>query len=382
MHPFARTLFRILAGFVILAYSAVFVFFVMAKIRYSLDSGPISEAEVDRLETRLASRLREGDYGVVRHAVWSDLFAQSFFAYGLANRYDRSPSEARKTALVSELDRILRNIETVQRDRMRLGVGDARTEGGIIYQGHRLRVLALLAKYRRDTETKERLFSEARKLAGFLESAPKRTEESYPGWAWWVDNVDAYAALSVAGSVLGTDIFAPTISSWSDELRAARDADGNLPAEAYGPFAPENQPRSPAAAWMVPSLALASPEAAESELESLGNFSDSLFGMPVMREVPNGQTLVNRVSTGPVVFGASSAGTMLAVAAYSSLGDFENAERFEKTVRAAFFVNRQDMSVAFGLSALLESVFYWTLSFRNGVSATTSIPGVPPSISP
>ncbi|HRI35571.1 MAG TPA: hypothetical protein PK765_00400 [bacterium] len=43
---------------------------------------------------------------------------------------------------------------------------------------------------------------DSRILAEALESAAEHTLESYPGWAWWVDNVDAYLGLALADEVV------------------------------------------------------------------------------------------------------------------------------------------------------------------------------------
>lgn len=64
-----------------------------------------------------------------------------------------------------------------------------------------MHVLALLAKYRGDEASRKLLLEDSGDLAALLKKAPKFTEESYPGWAWWVDNVDAYAALVIADEI-------------------------------------------------------------------------------------------------------------------------------------------------------------------------------------
>ena len=71
------------------------------------------------LEKRIEKRLEAGDYGMVEHALWVDLFAQSFYAYGRANRYDRHPTEESKSALVKVLERTYANIDSVQKSTMR-----------------------------------------------------------------------------------------------------------------------------------------------------------------------------------------------------------------------------------------------------------------------
>lgn len=129
-----KALFWFTAVFVFLTYGTLAAYVAASRIRYETDAGNLSSAEIDRLESRLEGRLKAGDYGAFSHATWSDLFAQSFYAYGRANRYDRHPDETKRQALVAELERVLSNIETVQLPVMNRGMGATRLEGGIIYQ--------------------------------------------------------------------------------------------------------------------------------------------------------------------------------------------------------------------------------------------------------
>lgn len=226
-----------------------------------------------------------------------NLFAQSFYAYGRANRYERHPSEESKKSLVKVLERTYANIDTAQKASMR-NVGPTHMEGGVIFQGHRLHVLALLAKYRGDEATKKLLLEDTDALAEFLKKAPNRTEESYPGWAWWVDNVDAYASLKLADDLFKTDKHSALIAEWMSEIKKREDHTGNILAEAYGPYVAENQSRSSASAWLIPYFVSLDPEYAKTQMAALDRgFSTTFMGMPVLNEVPVGDAYVNSVPT-------------------------------------------------------------------------------------
>jgi hypothetical protein len=226
-------------------------------------------------------------------------------------------------------------------------------------------VLGLLAKYSGDEATKRTFLEETDTLASYLARAPRRTEESYVEWAWWVDNVDAYAALELADAMAGDGRHTGIITAWIAEVRTSLDASGNILAEAYGPYVKENQSRSPASAWMIPYLRLMDADFAREQADAFDRaYASTFLGMPVMLEVPAGQSLVNRVATGPVIFGASSAGTLLGLAAYDAMGESERAKALERTVRAAFFYDRESGSICFGVSTLLESTLYWAESLR------------------
>lgn len=56
---------------------------------------------------------------------------------------------------------------------------------------------------------------------------------------------------------------------------------------------------------------------------------------------------------------------MLSLAAYNSMGMLEKSKSMERTVRAAFFYDKEEGSVFFDVSTLLDSTFYWALSFRD-----------------
>lgn len=56
---------------------------------------------------------------------------------------------------------------------------------------------------------------------------------------------------------------------------------------------------------------------------------------------------------------------MLSLAAYNSMGMLEKSKSLERTVRAAFFYDREEGSVFFNFSTLLDSTLYWSLSFRD-----------------
>jgi hypothetical protein len=199
--------------------------------------------QIDRLEASLESKLARHEYGMIEHSMWTELFAQSFYAYGRANRYEHAPDEAGRLALVQELDRVYRWIDTEERIKFR-AVGKTGIENGIIYQGHRLHVLALLAKYRGDPDTLRLLDTEAKKVSAVLAVSPRFTAESYPRWAWWVDNIDAYYALHLADRINRTDDYRVLTDKWIAEIKSSLDASGNVLAEAYGPYMAENQARS------------------------------------------------------------------------------------------------------------------------------------------
>lgn len=181
---------------------------------------------------------------------------------------------------------------------MMRNVGPTRMEGGVIFQGHRLHVLALLAKYRCDEASKKLLLEDTEELAEFLKTAPSHTEESYPGWAWWVDNVDAYVSLKLADDLFKTDKHSALIAEWMAEIKKHEDHTGNVLAEAYGPYVAESQSRSSASAWLIPYFTLLDPEYAKSQMAAVDKaFSSTLMGMPVMNEVPVGDEFVNSVPT-------------------------------------------------------------------------------------
>lgn len=73
---------------------------------------------MDVLESSLESKLTANDYGLVNHAIWSELFAESFYVYGLANRYDRNPTEVSKAKLVKALENAYRDIDSIQKTNM------------------------------------------------------------------------------------------------------------------------------------------------------------------------------------------------------------------------------------------------------------------------
>jgi hypothetical protein len=129
-----KSAFFLAMGVVAVIYLAMGVFFAGSWVRYHLDTDDrLTERDLDILESRLERRLSTDDYGLVSHAMWSDLFAQSFYAYGRANRYEQAPTEEKRIALVKELERVYENIVTAQRARM-AAAGQTRLEGGVIYQ--------------------------------------------------------------------------------------------------------------------------------------------------------------------------------------------------------------------------------------------------------
>ena len=109
-----------MAALAVAGYALFFGYLAYAKASYEFgDPKPLTSAEIDVLEARTEKRLEAGDYGLVEHTYWVDLFAQSFYAYGRANRYDRHPSEESRKALVKVLERTYANIDTVQKATMR-----------------------------------------------------------------------------------------------------------------------------------------------------------------------------------------------------------------------------------------------------------------------
>lgn len=155
-----------------------------------------------------------------------------------------------------------------------------------------------MAKHRGDEASKALLLEDTDQLANALRQAPSFTEESYPSWAWWVDNVDAYASLALADRLFGTHKHDALIADWISEIKKREDHTGNVLAEAYGPYVAENQSRSAASAWMVPYFLLLDADYAKRQSVAIDKaFSSTLMGMPVLNEVPVGDEYVNSVPT-------------------------------------------------------------------------------------
>lgn len=370
MLPFLKLLadsIRLLAYFILglvtfIAIGLVF-YFSAALVRGHFLPSPesFSEADIDRLESRLQDNLSHDRYGLINHSMWTNLFAQSFYIYGRANRYEKSPTEAKKQALVSELERVYRWIDQTERAKF-AGVGETELKYGIIYNGHRLHVLALLTKYRGDEAARNELNADAKALAAILEKSPKYTAESYPGWAWWVDNLDAYYALYLTDQMNGTHEYRELTAKWTAGIRKSLDANGNILAEAYGPYVKENQARSGSSIWMLMYMKDLDPELYQQQKSIFAkNFEMERFGLHVLSEVPKGQERINSVPTGPVILGASSAGTILSLPYYRR-DEPQKTGGILHAIETLFWYDRENGSLLGGVSTMLESVVYWGMN--------------------
>lgn len=349
-----------LLGLVVATIIGLVLYFSAALVRghYLPSPESFSEADIDRLESNLQDDLSHDRYGLINHSMWTNLFAQTFYVYGRANRYEKSPTEAKKQALVSELERVYRWIDQTERAKF-AGVGETELEYGIIYNGHRLHVLALLAKYRGDEVTRNELNADVKALVAILEKSPRYTAESYPGWAWWVDNLDAYYALYLTDQLNGTHEYRDLTAKWTAEIRKSLDANGNILAEAFGPYMSENQARSGASIWMLIYLRDLDPALYQQQRAIFAeNFEMEIFGLHVLSEVPKGQERINSVPTGPVIFGASSAGTILSLPYYRR-DEPEKAGDILHAIETLFWYDRENGSLLGGISTMLESTVYW-----------------------
>lgn len=129
-----------------------------------------------------------------------------------------------------------------------------RIEHGIIYQGAKNHVLASLVILGNENYWPE-LENQSEFLSKALEESPEFSAESYPGIAWYIDNVHAYYSLFLVDALRKKrgekPLYAGLIQKWTASMRSMVDERGITLAEAYGFDPAQNQARGCAQSWLL-----------------------------------------------------------------------------------------------------------------------------------
>jgi hypothetical protein len=107
------------------------------------------------------------------------------------------------------------------------------------------------------------------------------------------------------------------------------------------------------------------------------NFVTKTFGLPSVREYPNGQIGKGDIDSGPVIFGVGFSATIVSIGTFSKLGDLDLAEQQYKTINAFGFASKtnNEKKYIFELMPIADAFIAWgratELNCNNSTKATS-----------
>jgi hypothetical protein len=188
--------------------------------------------------------------------------------------------------------------------------------------------------------------------------------ESYNGMAWPADGAVAMAALAVHDRILEPR-YQADIQAWVQRSRAALSEAGGLP-HAWDPTTNTVQRPSRGSSMALMCVVLADVDSSFAQ-EQFAVFRDHFFaerfGVPIIREYPNGHLGAGDVDSGPLVLGAGPVAMIVGAGACRVHGDaFHEHEMSSTTDGFGFPMGLDERRYLFGAMPIADLFIAWCRS--------------------
>ena len=205
--------------------------------------------------------------------------------------------------------------------------------GHIGYLGHLNLILAAEAYLSQESPHSDLFQQVSRALSRRMEASSVGLESTYPGELYTADNAVVVASLALYYR-LHPDEDSSMLERWFAKMEKLRDPrTGFLPFQLSSDGATLQPGRGSGEAWTIFYLSYADPEWAKAQFGRLKQhmYQPLLVGMAGIREYPDGVEGRGDVDSGPVILGASPAGTGFALAGARLTGDVDFLQRMLRT---------------------------------------------------
>jgi hypothetical protein len=186
--------------------------------------------------------------------------------------------------------------------------------------------------------------------------------ESYSGGSWPADVFLCLAALSLHDKLFDKK-FDGIIAQWTEKIKNQLDENGLVP-HSVSPVTgtPLEAARGSSQSLILALLPEFNPVLAASQFKIYDSlFFDEVLGLPCIREYPKGKEGLGDIDSGPVLFGAGGAATIVGIKAMRVNGSHKRSSMLRNTVEALTFPFKtsEQKKYFFGALPIADAFITW-----------------------
>ena len=214
-------------------------------------------------------------------------------------------------------------------------------EYGIYYRGWKNYLLSKILACQNEMNKSEiaEFAFHCDQIARAIDSSKIPYLESYPNSSWPADAFLAIASLQIHDEIISAK-YSSIIKNWIENVKSRLDPDSNLIPHSTNSETGETieGARGSSISLILRLLTEIDPNFALQQFKIYHEkFCMTRFGLPAIREYPKGKSGLGDVDSGPVIFDMGFAGTIVAIGALKSFGEFETANLLSRTIEAFGF---------------------------------------------